>query len=450
MVLKIKSVKKEELAKLFIKLGQDEYDLVKGSTIIFPENKYEAIKKAGSFPHMGLNISADLLVPFDEEDESTSVNKEYNSLINHLNSKFINSKPLVDAIYPALCLGKNALIYGKGGFGKSQMTEFFLEKALELGMITEEPFVIAFGEGLTEEMLFGGLDMKEITETGKYVYLVENSFMNHETVVIEEIFDAPPQVLLSLKDIITSGYFRKGEQMFKCRTKRIIALTNKSKEEFAEDNSLEALVQRFPITTKLEWEDYEVSTWIALFKKVFEESFYKKNEKKLRDLAEIFKINNMTGNTFVSPRTAVAAAELYCFGSSLDLISDIDQEIVKGYFKGINANEKEVELDLAISRMESYLDSISTFIGVDVEKEDDDEELMQLLGAEEDVALKKDVKLTPNKIAVGLRKCNLAGEFLSSKLQEYSQQVNGSTAKKASLDKINKRIMKTVSFLNKQ
>jgi MoxR-like ATPase len=449
MVLKIKSIKEEDLAKLLVKIGVDEYNLVKGSTIILPENKYNAIKKAGSFPHLGLNISAELLVPFDEEDEGVT-NKEYNSLVAHLSSKFINSKPLVDAIYPGLCLGKNVLIYGKGGFGKSQMTEFFMEKALDLGMISEEPFVVAFGEGLTEEMLFGGLDMKEITETGKYVYLVENSFMNHETVIIEEIFDAPPQVLLSLKDIMTSGYFRKGAQTFKCRTKRIIALTNKSKEEFAEDNSLEALVQRFQVTTKLEWEDYEVSTWISLFKKVFEESFYKKNETKLRDLAEIFKINNMTGNTFVSPRTAVAAAEIYCFGSSLDLISDIDQEIVKGYFKGLKVSEKEVELDAAFSKIEAYFEAISKFIGVDVEKEDDDEELMSLLGAEEDVVVKSDVKLTPNKIAVGKRKCMLLNEFISGKNSEYAQQINGSTVKKNTIDRYIKKVEKTYSFLDKQ
>lgn len=233
-----------------------------------------------------------------------------------------------------------------------------MDKALELGMISEKPFIQALGEGLTEEALFGGLEMKKFLDNGEYEYLVKNSFMNHEIVIFEEIFDAPAPILLSLKDIITSGYFRKGHQTFKIKTKMIIGLTNKSKEAFSEDDSLEALVQRFPATVKVEWDSYNKNDWRNLFNKVFDESFLLKNKTKLADLTHIFEMNNLVGAGFVSPRTAVKAAKIYAFGGSLDMISDLDKEIVAKYFKENKDSVVIQEYTELINKTEDYFNKI--------------------------------------------------------------------------------------------
>ena len=68
--------------------------------------------------------------------------------------------------------GKNIVLYGPGGHGKSELTMAYLaEKGID-------PYVITMGTGMTTDRLFGGLDIPTFEKTGKIEYLVENSFMN--------------------------------------------------------------------------------------------------------------------------------------------------------------------------------------------------------------------------------------------------------------------------------
>lgn len=411
MIIRFKEVDEAYLKSLFHFIPKAEYDLVSGIKFPITDSEITKAKKAGFLPYHGVNIPIEL-VEENPTDEAIMFGKEYIDLLNCMSEKFIHSKEVVDALYPGVVLNKNVLLFGKGGHGKSEMTELFLEKAYELGMVTEKPFVQAFGEGLTEEALFGGLEMKLLQETGEYLYLVENSFMNHEVVVLEELFDAPAQILLSMKDIMTSGYFRKGHQTFKIKTKVIIGLTNKSKEDFSEDESLEAFVQRFPITKRVEWDTYTKVDFLNLFKKVFDEksTYYKLNKTKMNDLASIIELNNAIGTSFCSPRTAVQAAQLYAFGSSLDLISDLDKEVVTKYFKANKQSEAAAASSKITEKAIAYFTSIQNFCksvdsGEDAEVED---EVLRMLGGEnvnfgvERTLSQKDidvVKISINKLA---------------------------------------------------
>jgi hypothetical protein len=53
--------------------------------------------------------------------------------------------------------------------------------------------------------LFGGLDINKFHDEGVLEYLLDNSFMNHEYVVFEEMMDAPDFILEQLKDILSSS-----------------------------------------------------------------------------------------------------------------------------------------------------------------------------------------------------------------------------------------------------
>jgi hypothetical protein len=290
------------------------------------------------------------------------------------------------------------------------------------------------GEGLTEEALFGGLEMKKFLEKGEYEYLVQNSFMNHEVVIFEEIFDAPAPILLSLKDIITSGYFRKGHQTFKIKTKMIIGLTNKSKEAFSEDDSLEALVQRFPATVKVEWDSYTKEDWRNLFNKVFDKEFTKKHKTKLYDLTNIFELNNSIGSGFVSPRTAVKAAKIYAFGGSLDMISDLDKDIVKKYFKENKDSVVLEEYTNLINKAGDYFESIKGVCSKYLNDELEDSILGMLNGSGSDY-LDKDpisdedkrlISICSNKISwlQNHISINHAPTMLEEKKKELSKEVS--------------------------
>lgn len=240
------------------------------------------------------------------ENNESKKNKKMSNKLN----QFVYVDELEKALSLALVSGENIILYGKGGHGKSEYTEeFFRSRNIE-------PYVKTMGSGTTTDILFGGIDIKMMTDTGKIEYLVENSFMNHEYVVFEELFDAPDYILEQLKDILTSKRFRNGTQNFPIKTKLIVCCTNKTREEFSKNDSLKALMERFPLEYKVEWKAYNKVTYEHLFRNVLGKPF--------SELAYILERLHISGTT-VSPRTAVKSAKMVdsCGGMDcLDFIAD--------------------------------------------------------------------------------------------------------------------------------
>ena len=173
-----------------------------------------------------------------------------------LSKKFINTSEISDIMKNALSNEMNVVFYGKGGFGKSEM----MGELFGCPELQDRVFVKSLSEATTEEDLFGGINIKKMTDTGVLEYNCENSFANKEIVILEELFDAPARVLAALKDTLTSKEIRNGNQRFPIKTKIIIGLTNKTMDELIEDDSIEALMQRFAISYKMEYNIDAINT----------------------------------------------------------------------------------------------------------------------------------------------------------------------------------------------
>lgn len=241
-----------------------------------------------------------------------------------LNKRFIKTDEFAELLWVGFSTNKNIIFWGPGGHGKSEMAmEFFNGFNLPV-------FVQALGDGTTEDHLLGGLDMKAFKDEGKIEYLVENSFMAHEYVIFEELLDCPSQVLLRLKDILTSGYFRNGTQQYQIKTKFIVCLTNRSRDEVSDDRSVLALMERFPLELNVTWDSYEAKDYSMMFKKVL--------KKDHPVLAEAIAQCNKT--SFISPRTAIHAAAVYETGgfSALRHIAGFNEGVVKN----LQSREKEM------------------------------------------------------------------------------------------------------------
>lgn len=157
---------------------------------------------------------------------------------------------------------ENIILFGPGGYGKSDAAMFFFEFLKNQQQIAQkEPFVISFSQGTSEDVVLGGIDRKKFNEDGDFIPKLEESLFNHEFVVIEEIFDAFPDVLLFLKDILQSGWVRRGSLQFKIKTKFIVGLTNRSHAEVITDASTEALMQRFAFHKEVKWESHTVADY---------------------------------------------------------------------------------------------------------------------------------------------------------------------------------------------
>lgn len=209
--------------------------------------------------------------------------------------KFVYVADLRKGLDLAFKTGENIILWGPGGHAKSEYTEYFFK---EKGIT---PFVKTMGSGTTTDSLFGGMDIKEFNATGKVNFLVENSFMNHEFVVFEEMFDAPDYILEQLKDILTSKQFRNGNHIYPIKTKMIVCCTNKSREEFSKNDSLKALMERFPLDYRVVWNAYNRQTYSFLFQNMFGKTF--------PTLEYVLEKLHLAQST-VSPRTAIKAARI--------------------------------------------------------------------------------------------------------------------------------------------
>lgn len=201
---------------------------------------------------------------------------------------------------------KNAILFGPGGHAKSQM----LEKVVEALGAKDETFVQFFGEGMDEARLYGGLNFEKLEKEHVLEYYPERSFLNYRIAIFEELFDAPANVLLALKDVLTSKELRNGAQRFPMRTEVIICLTNKEPAEIADlGPAAEALIERFPLQLNVKWDSYDKSAYEALFRKTCQNMAGPSMSRFQGILAEVLANATATGN-FVSPRTAVHAFQV--------------------------------------------------------------------------------------------------------------------------------------------
>jgi hypothetical protein len=266
--------------------------------------------------------------------------KTKNAVKNPVAEKFVFMDKTVSILNVGFSTAKNVILYGPGGHGKSEITLDFL-KAKGI-----DPFIQTMGTGMTTDRLFGGLNIPTFEQTGKIEYLVENSFMNSEYVIFEELFDAPDFILEQLKDILSSGVFRNGTQIFPINTKFIICCTNRTRDEFSKNMSLKALMERFPLELNVIWDNYtEIS-----YNRLLESKFGVDNvDPVIPYLLQEYAKNGIT----ISPRVAVTAYSVYdqCGPESLGFIAEFAKKptLIAEVIKKFEATIKFRDLSAAIT-----------------------------------------------------------------------------------------------------
>jgi MoxR-like ATPase len=272
---------------------------------------------------------------------------------NVLSSAFIRVEALARILSLAIASGKNVLLWGPGGHGKSEMV------AAALAAVTndENIFVQSFGEGMDEATLWGGLDFLALEKDKVLKYFPEQSFLAKEFAVFEEIFDAPATVLLALKDTLTARKLRKGSQSCAMKTKVIIALTNKDPAEIADlGPAAAALIERFPLQLKVEWPSYTAADYLELFTKVGARQKGADLNGVQKVLAEVMAKASENGDT-VSPRTAVHALGVVQAAALLRGSSRVEKQDLLDllFLPGMEAfaSNLKSELDAAYERAEA-------------------------------------------------------------------------------------------------
>lgn len=233
------------------------------------------------------------------------------------------------------------------GHGKSDIAvEYLYDKGIN-------PYVITMGTGMTTDRLFGGFDINLLNNEGKVEYLVENSFMNHEFVIFEELFDSPDYILEQLKDVLSSGVFRNGTQVFPIKTNLIICCTNKTRAEFSKNTSLKALMERFPLEHNVVWDNYNEISYNKLLEKRF-------GEGNIDPIMPFLLQEYAKNNNIISPRIALDAYEIFeeCGPESLVFIADfaknsaLIKDTISKFDKTIEFKKLSIEIIDVLERLE--------------------------------------------------------------------------------------------------
>ena len=229
-----------------------------------------------------------------------------------LSNKFIYTDDIAEILASAIYSGQNVILYGPGGHGKSEMVEAVLEG---LGLwnrhdpVNSQTLIQSFGEGLTEDALWGGIDFKRLNSVTDpdMVFNVENSFLKYPVAVFEELFDAPAFCLLPLKHTIQAGFLAKSGRSYPMQTKLIIACTNRNPADIEDmGETYRALLERFVLRQEVIWPDYTAGRYAKLINTHSKLIMTSANR---NALCELMADCQQTGH-LVSPRTAMKAVDI--------------------------------------------------------------------------------------------------------------------------------------------
>ena len=312
----------------------------------------------------------------DDTDGLRTPRPEIPQLISStLQKRFIHSQEITQVLTHAFLQPCNVLLWGPGGHGKSDMV---MKSLRAMGYAENEIFLQSFGEGMSEDRLWGGPNIAKLDECLEYD--TDRSFLPYEVVVLEEILDASSQALLPLKDVLTRRVFMNADQAVPMKSKVIIACTNKDPRQFAKDSdAVKALLERFPLQLEVRWPSYEQRDYEALFEKANPDA--KSDRRKLHRIYAhvVANLNDDRDKGFqVSPRIALGGLRLAAnsvgrHGRKKMIVEDI---LTIRNVQGMESYKHDVEALIRNALLEG---------GVEVLLSDIDERAERLKGKMEDI-----------------------------------------------------------------
>ena len=246
---------------------------------------------------------------------------ELTTVQKHIAKSFYNADGIVKFLYTSIIAGGNGILYGPGGFGKSEITKAFFN------YFDIIPLVFVGHSGTDIESLLGIPNIKKLTDESIYEIAFEKSIFNKAGVLIlEEFLDVKPSVATALKDIITAGGYRRGDEFIPNKIGAMFICSNKAPDEVVIDFSTAAFYkERFPYSLYVIWDDFSVNAYLNLFKLIYSEK-YEDDIDSFKLIAELCS-SSCNIDTIISPRMAFDTVNLFLINKeidSLDMISSIN------------------------------------------------------------------------------------------------------------------------------
>lgn len=268
-----------------------------------------------------------------------------------LSPDFVFCEETIISLYTALATGKNILLHGPGGFGKSTLVKAFCEY---FGI----PVICKIGyEDMQPEELFGVPNMQALLNDSKYEVAFENSVFSHPGILLlEEFMDCSPRTAAALKDILTEKGLREGNTKKESLISSVIICGNKDPESLAGDDSTKAFYkERFPIRRRVSWTEFTVTQYTTFLRSKFR-TLYTDHENKEAILLLVARLAEATA-TQISPRIAKDAAEiaLELGVAALKTVTDLDTSLLETMSRQAEQEAEYFTEEVLLEKVETEL-----------------------------------------------------------------------------------------------
>lgn len=233
----------------------------------------------------------------------------HDEFVNEISKIFVFSEETASVIYNALDNGQNAILHGPGGYAKSDIVRFALQMVTDPATYVKDVFITACGPKMDASQFIGYKDLAVMKATGELVSRMEKTmFVAYQYALLDELFAAPNQLILFLRDAATAGSICVDGVCYTNRLQSMFGCTNVSPESWIaaaapeELDSRKALVQRYMFRKTVQWSSHTADD----FDKMFQARTGSTEPVWAEMCAETFKA--VPG---FSPRTAMIGLEIY-------------------------------------------------------------------------------------------------------------------------------------------
>ena len=161
--------------------------------------------------------------------------KKFNEHFQEVEQHFVERAGELEQIKYAMLTKEHVLFKGKPGTAKSKLSKY------SFGFIPDaKTFAIQLSKFMSEEYLFGAIDINKMRKEGKVEHMTDESIVDSEFAFIDEVFDGNDALLRSLLEVLNERTFTRHTQKIVTKLHSAIMTSNFVRD----DEGTEAFLDR--------------------------------------------------------------------------------------------------------------------------------------------------------------------------------------------------------------